>query len=71
MADRDELERYKRAMNDALQQLDWAIGYLQGINKPKVAGALAQNRQYIQTQIAGEKDEADLPSQEGSAAEEN
>jgi len=27
----DELERWRRAAEDALQQLDWAIGYLHGI----------------------------------------
>ena len=33
MASKDETERYRRAAEDALQQLDWAIGYLHGIRK--------------------------------------
>jgi hypothetical protein len=70
MAATDEIERYKRAMNDAFQQLDWCIGYLQGIHKQHIARALSQNRQHIATQIAGEKDEAELPTQEKAAAKE-
>ena len=70
MPDTEELERYKRAMKDAFQQLDWCIGYLQGIHKQNIARALSQNRQYIATQIAGEEDEAELPTQEGQAANE-
>ena len=66
----DEIERYKRAMTDAFQQLDWVIGYLQGIHKQNIARALSENRQHIATQIAGEKDETELPTQEGKAAEE-
>lgn len=69
MPDSNDIERYKQAMKDAFQQLDWCIGYLQGIHKQNIAQALAQNRQYIATQIAGE-DEADLPTQAGQAASE-
>ena len=29
----DEVERYRRASEDALQQLDWCIGYLHGSGK--------------------------------------
>ena len=29
----DEMERYRRAAEDALQQHDWAIGYLHGIRR--------------------------------------
>jgi len=57
-------------MTDAFQQLDWVIGYLQGIHKQNIARALSENRQHIATQIAGEKDETELPTQEGKAAEE-
>jgi hypothetical protein len=50
----DELERYKQAANDALQQLDWCIGYLVGLRKQKVASTLARNRGYIREQLMGE-----------------
>jgi hypothetical protein len=47
----DELRRYKRAAEDALQQLDWCIGYLHGLRKVKISRALAKNRSYIRTQL--------------------
>src|SRR3954454_5631765 len=46
--DRDEqLERYRQAAEDALQQLDWCIGYLHGIRKLDISKALAKNRSQI------------------------
>ena len=58
----DETDRYRRAAEDALQQLDWAIGYLHGIKKTEISKALAQNRSYIRRSLMGEPDEA-LPDQ--------
>jgi hypothetical protein len=59
----DETDRYRRAAEDALQQLDWTIGYLHGIKKTEISRALAKNRSFIRTQLMGEHDES-LPSQE-------
>jgi hypothetical protein len=59
-----EAERYKQAANDALQQLDWCIGYLTGIRKPGVAGKLARNRAYIREQLMGEAAES-VPASDG------
>jgi hypothetical protein len=42
-----ELERNRQAAEDALQQLDWAIGYLTGAGKGEVAKTLASNRSHI------------------------
>jgi hypothetical protein len=58
----DEADRYRRAAEDALQQLDWAIGYLHGIRKQEISKALARNRTYIRKQLMGEPDE--LPTDE-------
>ena len=58
-----EAERYRRAAEDALQQLDWTIGYLHGIKKTEISRALAKNRSFIRTQLMGEHDES-LPTQE-------
>jgi hypothetical protein len=58
-----ELERYRRASEDALQQLDWAIGYLHGIRKTEISKALAKNRSHIRTKLLGEAEEA-LPAQQ-------
>ena len=52
MAERDEeLERYRRAAEDALQQLDWCIGYLHGLRKVEISRALAKNRAHIRTAL--------------------
>jgi hypothetical protein len=62
---RSEKDRYRQAAEDALQQLDWCIGYLHGINKTKISRALAKNRSYIRQQLMGEAEET-LPTQETS-----
>jgi hypothetical protein len=59
----DEKDRYRRAADDALQQLDWAIGYLHGIRKTEISKALAKNRSYIRRRLMGEAEEA-LPTQQ-------
>ena len=58
-----EADRYRQAAEDALQQLDWAIGYLHGIRKIKISKALAQNRSYIRKTLMG-RAEQPVPSQE-------
>jgi hypothetical protein len=59
----DEADRYRRAAEDALQQLDWAIGYLHGIRKTDISKALAKNRSYIRTRLMGEAEEP-VPTQQ-------
>jgi hypothetical protein len=59
----DEKDRYRRAAEDALQQLDWAIGYLHGIHKTEISKALAKNRSHIRTQLLGEPAEPDPSAQ--------
>ncbi len=58
-----ETDRYRRAAEDALQQLDWTIGYLHGIHKTGISKALAQNRSFIRKQLMHEKDEG-MPTQQ-------
>lgn len=57
-----EANRYRMAAEDALQQLDWTIGYLHGIHKEKVAAVLAQNRSYIRQRLM-KREEQPLPTQ--------
>jgi len=59
----DDAERYRRAAEDALQQLDWAIGYLHGIKKTQISRALAQNRSYIRRNLL-DRSEQPLPDQQ-------
>lgn len=61
----NETERYRRAAEDALQQLDWAIGYLHGIRKTQISKALAKNRSYIRRKLMQEPEEP-LPAQQTS-----
>jgi hypothetical protein len=59
-----ELERWRRAADDALQQLAWAIGYLHGIGKHRQARTLAINRRIIRERIlerSGQPLPADAP----------
>jgi hypothetical protein len=58
-----EVERYRQAAEDALQQLDWCIGYLHGIRKLDVSRALARNRSFIRRQLL-EREEQPLPAQQ-------
>jgi hypothetical protein len=58
-----EVERYRQAAEDALQQLDWCIGYLHGIRKLDVSRALAKNRSYIRRQLL-KREEQPLPAQQ-------
>jgi hypothetical protein len=58
----EEAELYRRAAEDALQQLDWCIGYLHGIRKLDVSRALAKNRSYIRSRLL-KRDEQPLPAE--------
>ena len=59
----EECERYRQAAEDALQQLDWCIGYLHGIRKLDVSRALAKNRSYIRSQLL-KREEEPMPAQQ-------
>jgi hypothetical protein len=56
-ADNGQVERYRRAAEDALQQLDWCIGYLHGIHKTRIARALSRNRGVIREHLRGTRDQ--------------
>ena len=63
----DNVERYRRAAEDALQQLDWCIGYLHGIRKVDISRALSRNRSHIRSQLM-ERPEQPLPAEETDEA---
>lgn len=58
----DQGQRYRQAAEDALQQLDWCIGYLHGIRKGRISMQLARNRSNIRRNLLRRADEP-LPSQ--------
>lgn len=53
-SDNAKEERYKQAATDALEMLDWCIGFLVGIRKEGIAAQIAQNRAYIREQLLHE-----------------
>jgi hypothetical protein len=46
-----EVERYRTAAEDALQQLDWCIGYFAGAHKSGLARELSANRVHIRREF--------------------
>ena len=58
----DETERYRQAAEDALQQLDWCIGYLHGIRKTEISSHLAKNRTHIKRHLM-QKSTEPMPSE--------
>jgi len=57
-----EADRYKEAATQALEMLDWCIGYLVGVKKEGIAARLAQNRSYIRKNLMDEPEEP-LPTE--------
>ena len=57
----EEVERYRSAAEDTLQQLDWCIGYFAGSHKGALARALSANRSHIRTKYL-RRDEQSTPS---------
>ena len=62
MAAQTETDRYRRAAEDSLQQIDWCIGYLHGIRKTKLSQQLAKNRDFIKRNLLKEPTEP-LPTE--------
>ena len=58
----EDVERYRQASEDALQQLDWCIGYMHGSGKKAIARSLSKNRAYIRTHLM-KRAEQPMPSQ--------
>jgi len=52
-----EADRYKEAATQALEMLDWCIGYLVGVKKEGIAARLAENRSHIRKNLMNEPDE--------------
>jgi hypothetical protein len=60
-----DVDRYRKAAEDALQQLDWSIGYLHGIRKTEISRALARNRARIREDLM-DRPEAPMPAEQTS-----
>ena len=47
----DEVQRYREAAEETLNQLDWCVGYLYRIRKPEIARVLERNRSSIRRRM--------------------
>jgi hypothetical protein len=56
--DSERAERYKQAATEALEMIDWSIGFLVGSHKEKIAGQLARNRKHIREDLMREPAES-------------
>jgi hypothetical protein len=65
----NEFERYRQASEDALQQLDWCIGYMCGSGKIAIARSLSKNRAYIRTHLL-KRAEQPLPTEQPGPTQE-
>jgi len=63
----EEVDRYRTACEDTLQQLDWCIGYFTGCNKRGLAMALSRNRSTIRRNLK-HRDELPMPTNTGEKA---
>ena len=52
----EEVDKYRTATEDALQQIDWCIGYFVGSNRSRIAKSLGANRSYIRRHLLNRPD---------------
>lgn len=48
-----EVDLYRTAAEETMQQLDWCIGYFAGSNKKRLARSLGDNRAHIRRRLLG------------------
>jgi hypothetical protein len=51
---KQEAERYRRAAEQTLEQLDWCVDYFYRIRKREIAEAIAKNRTSIRKRMRGD-----------------
>jgi hypothetical protein len=47
-----EVARYRRAAEEALEQLEWCVSYLHRIRKSEIADVIDKNRRHIRRQMS-------------------
>jgi hypothetical protein len=57
----EDVDKYRTATEDALQQLDWCIGYFTASKNRGVAKSLGANRAYIRSKILNRAEQS-LPT---------
>ena len=51
---KQEAERYRRAAEQTLEQLDWCVDYFHRIRKRQIAELIAKNRTSIRKRMRGD-----------------
>ena len=64
----EEVDRYRKAADAALAQVDWCIGYFTGKRQGGIAQSLTQSRAEIPTRVPGRADQP-LPLRERETGE--
>lgn len=59
-----DVERYRNACYDSMQQLSWCIGYLSASHKERYAHGMANNLAYIRRAVLDRAPEAMPPAQD-------
>lgn len=54
----NDVDRYRNACYDSMQQLGWCIGYFAGNHKPKYAAAMGNNLAYIRRAVLNRPSES-------------
>ena len=65
-----EVDRYRTASDDTLQQINWCIGYLTATKKNRIAGFLSANRDHIRSSLLGRAPQS-VPTTEAEAEQES
>ena len=52
---KEAIERYRRAAEATLEQLDWCVDYLYRIRKPRIAESVSKNRAQIRRRMRGDE----------------
>lgn len=62
MARDNEAERYRRATEMTLDQLDWCIEYLRSLRKTRISKQLAKNRSAIAARLPPREEDRRSPA---------
>jgi hypothetical protein len=66
---KDDVERYRQATEDLLQQVDWCIGYFHGCGKKAIARSLSVNRSYVRRHLLQRAEQPPPSAADASANE--
>lgn len=59
-----DVDRYRNACYDSMQQLSWCIGYLAGNSRPRQAEGMAHNLAYIRRAVLNRAPETMPPAKD-------